>query len=159
MYMITAAEILSEPFRFIRVQELRDGDLRLEFVECRNHEFHKVPTYFFRMKQAASADEAGTINLRIGSTPHVERYAGHIGYGVHEPWRGHHFAARSVVLLLPLARRLELDPLWITCDPENRASRRSLEIAGAQFAGIVDVPFDCGMRKYGGKTRKCRYKL
>lgn len=157
--MINLVEILNDPLRFIRAEELRDEDLRLEFVECRIHEFHQVPTYFFRMKGGQSEEEVGTINLRIGSTPHVERYAGHIGYGVHEPWRGHHFAARSVVLLLPLARRLGLDPLWITCDPENRASRRSLEIAGAQFVEIVDVPFDCGMRKYGGKTRKCRYKL
>jgi len=157
--MVNPAEILDDPLRFIRADELRDGELRLDFIECRIHEFHKVPTCFFRMRTMQSAEEAGTINLRVGSTAHVERYAGHIGYGVHEPWRGHHFAARAVVLLLPLARRLGLDPLWITTDPENRASRRSLEIAGAQFVEIVDVPFDCGMRKYGGKTRKCRYKL
>ena len=91
------------------------------------------------------------INLWVGSTSHIERYAGHIGYGVHEEFRGRRYAARSVMLLLPLARRLGLDPLWITCDPENLASRRSLELAGAEFIEIVDVPEDCGMRKYGGK--------
>ena len=48
---------------------------------------------------------------------------------------------------------------WITTDPENRASRRSLELAGAQFVEIVDVPMNCGIRIYGGKTRKCRYRL
>jgi tagatose 1,6-diphosphate aldolase len=63
------------------------------------------------------------------------------------------------MLLLPLARTLGIDPLWITCDPENVASRRSLEIAGAEFIEIVDVPEDCGIRKYGGKMRKCRYRL
>lgn len=99
------------------------------------------------------------MNLRIGSTPHVERYAGHIGYGVHAMHRGHHYAARSVVLLRLLACSLGIDPVWITCDPENVASRRSLEIAGADFMEIVDVPEDCGIRKYGGKTRKCRCRL
>jgi predicted acetyltransferase len=101
----------------------------------------------------------GTINLRIGSTPHLERDAGHIGYGVHPAFRGHHYASRSVKLLLPVARTLGIDPLWITCDPDNVASRRSLEIAGAEMVEIVDVPEDCGIRKHGGKTRKCRYRL
>jgi tagatose 1,6-diphosphate aldolase len=52
-----------------------------------------------------------------------------------------------------------IDPLWITCDPDNAASRRSLELAGAEFMEVVDVPEDCGIRKYGGKLRKCRYRL
>ncbi|HUN86153.1 MAG TPA: GNAT family N-acetyltransferase [Terracidiphilus sp.] len=148
-----------DPLRFIGAGELRDGDLTLEFLELAIHAYHKVPTYFFRMKTLPTGAEAGTVNLRVGSTPHLELYAGHIGYGVHEPYRGHRFAARSVVLLLPLAAELGLDPLWITCDPENIASRRSLEIAGAEFVEIVDVPEDCGIRKFGGKTRKCRFRL
>ncbi len=79
--------------------------------------------------------------------------------GLTRPHRGHHYAARAVGLLLPLARKLGIDPLWITCDPENDASRRSLEIAGAKFVEIVDVPESCGIRKFGGKLRKCRYRL
>ena len=111
------------------------------------------------MMSVSREEEMGTINLRIGSTVHLERYAGHIGYGVHPPHRGRHYAARSVNLLLPLAYRHGISPIWITCDPENGASRRSLEIAGAEFVEIVDVPEDCGIRKYGGKLRKCRYRL
>lgn len=144
---------------YVRVEELRDGDLELEFREVAVHPYHKVPTYFFGMESLTAGEEVGTINLRAGSTPHVERYAGHIGYEVHEPHRGHRFAARSVVLLVPMAGRLGLDPLWITCDPENAASRRSLEIAGAEFVEIVEVPLDCGIRKYGGKLHKCRFRL
>ena len=139
--------------------KLRHGDLELRLADYSVHTFHRVPTYFFRMMSIDRAEELGTINLRIGSTPHLERYAGHIGYGVHSAHRGHHYAARSVELLLPFARSLGLDPLWITCDPDNAASRRSLEIAGAEFFEIVEVPLECGIRKYGGKVRKCRYRL
>jgi predicted acetyltransferase len=139
--------------------KLRHGDLELRLADYSVHTFHRVPTYFFQMMSINRAEELGTINLRIGSTPHLERYAGHIGYGVHSAHRGHHYAARSVVLLLPFARSLGFDPLWITCDPDNAASRRSLEIAGAEFFEIVEVPLDCGIRKYGGKVRKCRYRL
>jgi predicted acetyltransferase len=143
----------------IRPLNLRHGDLELRLLDYSVHAFHRVPTYFFRMMSVAHGDELGTINLRIGSNAHLERYAGHIGYGVHPRHRGHHYAARSVTLLLPLARKHALDPVWITCDPENQASRRSLELAGAEFVEIVDVPMDCAIRKYGGKLRKCRFRL
>ena len=148
-----------DPFEVVRAVQLRDDDLELALEVFGVHPFHKAPTCFFQMKSVASGTELGTINLRLGSTPHLERYAGHIGYSVHEAFRGHHYAARSVVLLLPVARRFSLDPLWITCDPENAASRRSLELAGAAFVEIVDVPADCGIRKFGGKLQKCRYRL
>jgi predicted acetyltransferase len=150
---------MDEAIEVVRPLELRHGDLELRLADYSIHSFHRVPTYFFRMMSQFSQSELGTINLRVGSTMHLEQYAGHIGYGVHPQYRGHHYAARSLRLLLPLARRLEIDPLWITCDPENAASRRSLEIAGAEFVEIVDVPEECGIRKYGGKLRKCRYRL
>ena len=143
----------------LRAGELSEGDLRLILSDITPHIYHKVPTFFFRMISAPGGAEVGTINLRVGSTLHIEHYAGHIGYGVHEPFRGKRYAARSVLLLVPLARRVGLDPLWITCDPENIASRRSLELAGAEFVEMVDVPEDCGILKYGNRLRKCRYRL
>jgi predicted acetyltransferase len=150
---------MDEAMKVVRSLELRHGDLELRLSEYSVHSVHRVPTYFFRMLSRYSEEELGTINLRLGSNAHIERYAGHIGYGVHAAHRGHHYAARSLSLLVPLARRLNLDPLWITCDPENKASRRSLDIAGAEFVEIVEVPKDCGIRRFGGKMHKCRYRL
>ena len=150
---------MNEALEVVRSLDLRHGNLELCLADYSIHAFHRAPTYFFRMMSVDRGVEMGNINLRIGSTPHLERYAGHIGYGVYPAYRGHHYAARSVVLLLPLARSHGIDPLWITCDPDNAASRRSLEIAGAEFMEIVDVPEDCAIRKYGGKLRKCRYRL
>lgn len=138
--------------------DLRDGDLRLEFADYAVHPWNKVPTYYFRILNAASGEESGHINLRVGSTTHVQRYGGHIGFDVSPEHRGHHFAARAVRLLIPLARQLGLNPLWITCDPENAASRRTLELAGAHFVEIVDVPSDCCIFQ-SGHPRKCRYRL
>jgi tagatose 1,6-diphosphate aldolase len=137
---------------------LVDGDLGLELVDFAVHSYHAVPTYYFRMVNLPTAAEAGHINLRAATTPHIERFGGHIGYDVEPEHRGQRFAARSVRLLLPLARKLGLDPLWITCDPDNGASRRTLEIAGAEFVEIVDVPADCAIHK-SGHPRKCRYRL
>jgi predicted acetyltransferase len=150
---------IDEAVEVLRSLDLRHGDLELRLSDYSVHSFHRVPTYSFRMYSQHSEMELGQINLRIGSTPHLEQYAGHIGYGVHRAYRGHHYAARSVNLILPLARRYGLNPVWITCDPDNAASRRSLELAGAEFVEIVDVPSTCGIRKFGGKLQKCRYRI
>ncbi len=137
---------------------LEDGELRLDLEAFALHAIHKVPTYHFRMVHAVTGDELGMIRLRVGYTEELGRYAGHIGYAVHEPHRGHRYAARSVRLLAPLAKRVGIDPVWITCDPENIASRRTLELAGAEFVEIVDVPEDHIIHQ-SGHPRKCRYRL
>ncbi len=138
--------------------ELVDDDLRLDLAAFALQPAHRVPAYHFRMMHCETGAEMGVIRLRVGSTRHIEMYAGHVGYAVHPPHRGHRYASRSVRLLVPLAARLGLDPLWITCDPENHASRRSLEVAGARLVEIVEVPEDCVIRQ-SGHPWKCRYRL
>lgn len=137
---------------------LYDEELELELDRFEIHPVHHVQTYQFRMVQRETREKLGNLRLSIGSTPHLELYAGHIGYGVLPKHRGHHYAARAVRLVIPLARHLGLDPLWITCDPENMASRRTLELAGAELIEIVDVPEDCIIHR-NGHPRKCRYRL
>lgn len=140
------------------LRPVEDTELVLEFVDFAPHRVHRVPTYHFRMLHAQSREELGIINLRASSTPHIELYAGHVGFSVHPAYRGHRYASRSLRLLMPLARDLRLDPLWITCDPDNFASRRSCERAGAKFVEILDVPEDCIIHQ-SGHPRKCRYRL
>lgn len=139
-------------------RELRDGELRLELVSHEVNAIHKVPTWSFRMVHAESGEELGTIRLRVGDSRHVVMYAGHVGYAVYERHRGHRYAERALRMLLPVARRLGLDPLWVTCDPENVASRRTLERMGARLVEEVDVPADCVIFQ-SGHRRKCRYRI
>ena len=135
-----------------------DGDLGLELVELADHPVHKVPAYRFRMLHAQTGVQLGGINLRLGSTPHIVLYAGHIGYTVHAAYRGHRYAARSLRMLIPFAESLGCTTLWITCDPDNLSSRRTAELAGAEFIEIVDVPTECVIHQSGHK-QKCRYRL
>jgi len=137
---------------------MRDSDLVLELTRVAAHPVHRVPAYYFRMLHADTGEELGLINLRLGRGRHIMRHAGHVGYGVHSPHRGHRYAARSLRLLIPLARELGIAPLWITCDPENAASRRSAERAGATLAEIIDLPPTCVIAR-NGHPRKCRYRL
>jgi len=46
---------------------------------------------------------------------------------------------------LALARSHDLNPLWITCNPDNIASRRTCELAGATLVEIVDLPENTDM--------------
>ena len=139
---------------------LVDGDLELILVHrypadpVKKH----VPVYKFKMTHVGRDREIGYIDLRVGDTEHIVKYAGHIGYRVHAGHRGRRYAARACRLLLPLARRHGLNPLWITCNPDNIASRRTCEIAGAEFVEIVDLPAGTDMYRRG-ERQKCRYRL
>ena len=85
-------------------------------------------------------------------------YGGHIGYDVSEEHRGKRYAARSCSLLLPLAKRHDLNPLWITSNPDNLPSRRTCEIIGARLIEIVDLPKETDLYQEGDR-QKCRYRL
>lgn len=121
-----------------------------------------VPAYHFWMRQidveAGEPPIVGGINLRIGQGPNIERVIGHIGYHVYPFARGHHFAERACRLLLPLAQRHGIKPVWITCNPENTASRRTCERLGARLTEIVPVPPDHPLHARG-ETVKCLYRI
>ena len=117
-----------------------------------------VPYYVFNIMHAETESRAGEIHLRIGNTDHMRLFGGHIAYGVRPEYRGHYFAGRALRLLTPLARRHGLSELWITCNPENVASRRTCEFAGAQLIEIVELPPHVDMYQEG-ERRKCRYRL
>jgi predicted acetyltransferase len=147
-------------FKFLEPGRLVDAELELllSYKYQGDEPRGWVPSYRFNMALTSKSTEAGNIELRIGNIPHILLYAGHIGYRVHPPYRGHHYAARACKLLVPLAKRHGLQTLWITCNPDNLASRRTCELAGATFVEIVDLPPDTDMYREG-ERQKCRYRL
>lgn len=147
-------------FEFFDPGRLFDQELELMLLDAFSGNPMRgfVPAYRFRMFHAELGTPMGDIELRIGNTPHLVLYAGHIGYEVYPAYRGHHYAARSVRLLLPLAQQHELTPVWITCNPDNYASRRSCELAGFHFVEIVDLPPNTDMYR-AGERQKCRYRF
>jgi predicted acetyltransferase len=137
-----------------------DGELELELVERRHADPARglVPAYIFAMRNRKTRAVMGRIALRIGDNDYLRMYAGHIGYSVERDHRGSHLAERSCRLLLPLARLHGFTELWVTCNPENAASRRTLERLGAELIEIVDVPPGNDMYTRGERS-KCRYRL
>lgn len=147
-------------YSFREPGELTDGDLRLVLVKTLPPDPEKelVPAYEFEMRHTKSNETLGHISLRIGSTDRIVKYGGHLGYDVLPEHRGHHYAARSCRLLFPFAGQHGMSILWVTCNPDNIASRRTCEIAGGTFIEIVDLPEDNDQYQ-SGERQKCRYKL
>lgn len=147
-------------FRFLQPEPMVDGELTLHLHRTCPADPNRgvVPAYEFHMVHSETAETMGRISLRVGDTEFLRLYAGHIGYGVEPPFRGHRYAARSCRLLLPLAARHGFGELWITVNPDNTPSRRTCEILGAEMMGIVDVPPGCDMYSRGDR-QKCRYRL
>jgi len=127
----------------------------------------RVPAYQFWMllRHGASGEQsapplriAGGISVRVGQTPAVELYYGHLGYHVYPAARGHRYALRACRLVLPLLREHGLRKVWITCDPTNEASRRTILELGGSYVETVAVPV--GDPLYArGETQKQRYLL
>jgi tagatose 1,6-diphosphate aldolase len=120
-----------------------------------------IPSYHFWMKlngPDVPVRIAGGIGLRLGDTPNIRKYIGHIGYNVYPPARGNHLAERACRLLLPLARHHGIKTLWITCNPDNLASRRTCDRLGGVLVDIVPVPEDHELYARGDHY-KCRYRI
>jgi len=101
---------------------------------------------------------AGSISLRIGHSVNLDRYLGHIGYHVMPGARGHHFSERAARLLVPVARAHGHEHLWITCNPDNIASRRTCERLGAVYVDTVALPRENALYTQGDRE-KCRYRM
>ncbi len=116
-----------------------------------------IPGYKFTICLSENKRPVGRLNLRIGNTERIIRYIGHIGYGIEEKYRGHHYAAKACRLVKQVALDHGLDTLWITCNPDNYPSRRTLEILGCEFVEIIDLPEDLEMYRRG-ERQVCRYR-
>jgi predicted acetyltransferase len=125
-----------------------------------------VPAYHFWMRVrpgrgvglGGGLTMAGGIGFRVGQTENLERHIGHIGYNVYPPAQGRGYARRAVRLLLPLAKWHGINPLWITCDPANAASRRTCEGAGGRLVDVVKLPEEHALYAKG-EREKCRYRF
>jgi tagatose 1,6-diphosphate aldolase len=137
--------------------KLIDGDLQLVLYDTSDLNTGWFTSYKFKMMLGSQNTEVGSIELRNGAH-HLVVNAGHLAYDVHPEHRGHHYAARACKLLLPLARTQGLNFVWITCRPENMASRRTCEIIGAELVDVIDLSEDTDMYRRGYR-QLCRYRL
>ncbi len=115
-------------------------------------------TYCFNIYlNDAAMRRIGYVDLRIGENEFLY-YLGHIGYRIAEEYRGHHYAAKAVKLLLPFARKQKMRHLIITCNPDNIASKKTIEYLNADYLETVEVPSWHELYQRDEK-RKCIYEI
>jgi predicted acetyltransferase len=138
---------------------LANNDITLELATTipGNPEKNWVASNHYQIKKTDTQETLGQIDLRLGYTLDLVRYGGNIGYSIEKPFRGHHYAATACLLLKPVAQQHGMDVLWITCNPDNWASRKTCEYIGATLVEIVDLPEYSDMFKEG-ERQKCRYR-
>ncbi|MFA8384609.1 MAG: GNAT family N-acetyltransferase [Pelagibaca sp.] len=84
----------------------------------------------------------GSIGLRWqpGTEDLPPTCLGHIGYAVVPKRRGEGLATAAVLEILPIARSIGLRHVDLTADPDNIASIRVMERAGAGYVGTFTPP-------------------
>ncbi|WP_417496889.1 GNAT family N-acetyltransferase [Maricaulis sp.] len=115
-----------------------------------------VPVLRYRIEVAGQT--VGELRLRLGETSDLRRYFGQIGYEVQPAFRGRGHASMACRQGLAVMQGLGYDEVWITCNPENRASRRVCEKVGAVLVETVDIPAGHVMYQHGIR-QKCRYRV
>ena len=114
----------------LRFDRLRPGDEERGFL----------PAYLYLIFLEGGA-EVGQINFRVGTSRHARLVAGHIGFEVAPDFRGGRIALRACRLLAPLVAEVSGEVI-ITCDPDNLASKRTIELLGAEFLDEQEIPED-----------------
>jgi predicted acetyltransferase len=147
-------------FQFLDPGTLADGELELALVRRFPPDSSRdwVAAYKFEMRAAGSTNAVGRVSFRAQPHRLIELYRGQIGYEVAPEHRGKHFAERSVRLLLPFIRRHGFSEIWITCDPDNLASRRTCERLGATLVETIALPETEEMYARGHQM-KCRFRI
>lgn len=145
--------------QFLNTDFLESDEIKLVVnqLDAGNPERNWVPAYHFYICDLHGNIMGGCV-LRIGCTDGLY-YSGHIGYCIKEEYRGNHYAAKSCKLLFLLAQLHGMHDLYITCNPDNWASRKTCESLKGEFLGIVELPEDNDMRRDKGETHKCIFKF
>ena len=96
------------------------------------------------LRWVTEGDEVvGTIALRHELTDFLVQEGGHIGYAVRPTARRRGVATRALALMLGECRVRGIDPVLVTCDEDNAASARTIEINGGVLEDVRN-----GKRRY-----------
>jgi predicted acetyltransferase len=85
-----------------------------------------------------AGEVVGRISLRHELNELLFTWGGHIGYSVRPSARRRGHATAALAGMLEVCRGKGIDPVLITCDVDNVASRRTIEGAGGVYEDTRD---------------------
>ena len=113
-------------------------DYRLE----RNLKPNRVGADYYWLVDEDHQRFLGEITIRHRLTPELERYAGHIGYGVRYSEWGKGYGTLMLRMALAHAKNMGLTRVLATCDDDNITSARVLEKNGFTLSDKVENDVD-----------------
>lgn len=143
----------------MEMEGLQDDEIKLTLMKMlpNGHpDMGEMPILFFNIR-LLDGTRIGQCDLRVGDSRHTE-VLGHIGYGIDEKYRGHHYAAKACRILMKYAARAHMPHVDITCNIDNIPSIRTCEFLHAQLLGTVEVPPD-NIEYRNGSRMKYRYRI
>ena len=78
----------------------------------------------------------GRVSLRHALTPWLLEVGGHIGYAVRPSARRRGYATAALAQMLDVAAAHGIDPVLVTCDDDNIASRKVIEANGGVLEDV-----------------------
>lgn len=119
-----------------------------------------VPTVYYDILLHDTNYKVGKCDLRLKLDERMYYY-GHVGYHINEKDRGHHYAYHACQVLFKIAKELYgFKELFLTCDPDNEASYKTLKALNGELVEVTDIP-DNHELYFKGKRYKCvfRYRI
>ena len=94
-----------------------------------------------QLRKLQSKDElVGRVSIRHELNEWLEDVGGHIGYGVCPSHRNKGYGKQLLIQSLPIAKKIGLDRVLVTCDESNIGSKKIIENAGGKFDGYAKDP-------------------
>ena len=101
---------------FIDYQDYDEWLRKIELEKCKEASQEDTPatTYFTIRKEDNKI--IGSIQLRHHLTDELRKDGGNIGYGICPSERGKGYGTQQLALVLPKAKKLQIQKVMITCD-------------------------------------------
>ena len=80
----------------------------------------------------------GSIHFRYQLNDYLEKYGGHIGYGVRPSERRKGYGKIMLGMLLDIIRRQAYKKILVTCDDTNIASIKTIESNGGKLENVIE---------------------
>lgn len=107
--------------------------------------YFSVPTVVYDIIVKDIEYPVGRIEYRVETGKDLVYY-GNIGYFINRAYRGNNYAFYACLKLLEI---IDHNEIYITCNPDNVASKRTIEKLGATFIERVDVDECHELYRYG----------
>ena len=134
-------------------------DLKEKYRLSEKTAFDGVPTVYYDIYLHDSFLKVGKCDLRLKLDKRM--YYGHVGYNIYPKERGHHYAYYACKILFKIAREeFGYNELYLTCNPDNVASYKTLKALGCELLEVIQIPKEHELYQKGD-TYKCvfRYRI